>query len=408
MIEILTDQEEYVAAEGAKINYSNDGDLPGLHVQPHGLLNEKRIEPQQVNYRFEDGLDQLFYNDRQTGISFDIFAAGFYLLSRYEEYLPHEVDHHKRYLSSQSIAAQCGFLERAVVNRYALYLQEKLGLIYPSLEFKKTAFKVIATVDVDSAYAYRQKGMMRTLGGYVKDLSKGDMVNFRERTKYVFSKKKDPYDTYDYLLDLYKTYHVHGVFFFLLADYALNDKGVSWRRPALQSLVKRMNDHTDIGIHPGYQSNTHPEKLKAEIDRLERISKTPVKKSRQHFLMLRFPETYQRLLQHGIEEDHTMGYADQIGFRASVATPFPWFDLSRNVQSTLTVVPFTFMDATLNMYLGYTPEQALEKVQPLISECKAVGGQLIPLWHNETLSEKWNWEGWKDLLEQIFKSSMET
>ena len=406
-LNILTDRDVYASSDGAKINYSSQMDLPGLHVLPHGLLDEKRIQPQEVNHRFEDGLNQLFYREEQAAVPFDVFAAGFYLISRYEEYLPHEVDDHKRFLSTQSIAAQFGFLERAVVNRYALFLQEKLGLIYPSLKFKKTTFKLMSTVDVDSAYAYRQKGMMRTLGGYLKDVTKGDLVNLKERTKFVFSREQDPYDTYDFLLELYKKYDVHGVFFFLLADYALNDKGVSWRRPALQSLIKRMNDHTDIGIHPGYQSNTHFVKLKTEIERLERISKTPVKKSRQHFLMLRFPETYQRLVQNGIEEDHTMGYADQIGFRASVATPFPWFDLSRNIQSALTVVPFTFMDATLNMYLGYTPEEALDKVKPLIRECKTVGGQLIPLWHNETLSEKWNWVGWKQLLEQIFIFSRE-
>ena len=67
--------------------------------------------------------------------------------------------------------------------------------------------------------------------------------------------------------------------------------------------------------------------LKKEKMRLENIINTPVTFSRQHFLRLSIPETYQNLIDLDIEEDYTMGYAKYAGFRASTCTPFYFFDL---------------------------------------------------------------------------------
>ena len=121
--------------------------------------------------------------------------------------------------------------------------------------------------------------------------------------------------------------------------------------------------------------------------------------------MLRFPETYQKLNSLGIQEDHSLGYAQMPGFRASIASPYPWYDLTLERPTTLKVVPFTVMDATLNMYQKISPSEAVSQVKGLIEECKEVGGQFITLWHNESLSEKWKWEGWSNVLDEILEEA---
>ena len=152
------------------------------------------------------------------------------------------------------------------------------------------------------------------------------------------------------------------------------------------------------------RSNSSFTILQKEKKRLEEIIGKEVIKSRQHFLMLKFPETYRNLLKAGIKEDYTMGYADDIGFRASIATPFPWFDLMENAPTDLMIHPFQVMDGTLNfLYLGLSKEEALSQTKTMIKTTQKARGTFCLLWHNSTLSDLDEWNGWFDLYEKILK-----
>ncbi len=132
---------------------------------------------------------------------------------------------------------------------------------------------------------------------------------------------------------------------------------------------------------------------------MAKVAQIPIKISRQHYLKLEFPTTYQRLLQIGIEADYTMGYAEQVGFRASIATPFFWFDLSKNEATRLRVFPFQVMDITLKNYLQLQPEEAIALTRELFEATKSVNGHFISLWHNNSLCEQEGWQGWRKVME---------
>ena len=96
-----------------------------------------------------------------------------------------------------------------------------------------------------------------------------------------------------------------------------------------------------------------------------------------------------------------MGYADQIGFRAGICTPYKFYDIKTEQETQLTIYPFAVMDGTLNRYMKLNPQDALRMVKPVIQEIKNVNGDFILLWHNESLSERQEWKGWKDVYEEI-------
>lgn len=397
--------EDFKAHQGAKVNYSADESLPGFHVSPAKILFDRGIREYEIRSGTWGELPVIFYSDNEANLPFDPLAASFYLLSRYEEYLPHRSDQHGRYLPENSIACKLDFLHRPVVNLWARKVAEKLTQIYPSFKPAPRQFKVVSTVDVDSAFAYKQKGLMRTLGGFAKDITKLDLRNLKDRLLSVLGKNPDPFDTYKELTRIHSELEVRAIFFFLLADYAHNDKGVTYRSKNFQNLIKSIGDYHEIGIHPGFQSNFHPERLTREVKRLEKISHRPVVRSRQHFLMLQFPDTYRRLIGLGIKEDYTMGYAHLPGFRAGTCDPFPFYDLDAEVSTRLIIHPFTVMDATLNFYMKLSPEEAIQHVRSLISEVKEVEGTFMTLWHNESLGDQWSWTGWSHVLEAILKDA---
>ena len=59
------------------------------------------------------------------------------------------------------------------------------------------------------------------------------------------------------------------------------------------------------------------------------------------------------------------------------------------------------MDVTLQQYLKLSPEDAIAAVKPLIESIKMFGGIFTTLWHNSSLSETGDWQGWRVVYEAI-------
>ena len=132
---------------------------------------------------------------------------------------------------------------------------------------------------------------------------------------------------------------------------------------------------------------------------IEKILGKTVNESRQHFLILKFPYTYQTLINQEITEDYTMGYSDLVGFRAGTARPYRWFDLIKNEITNLTIHPFAFMDTTINQSLKLSPSQAILKIEALFKEVKEFGGEFSYIWHNESIGDYGSWKGWSEVFD---------
>ena len=403
--ELTNDLLRFQKHEGPKINYSMRKLGEEFFVECNDLLLEKGISDQEINITEWEGLPVFFQTSSYSSLPFDVFAASFYLLSRYEEYLPHIRDHYERFMAKESLAFQHGFLQKPLVN---LWLQKLLFMIqksHPNFRPEGSEFKFVSTIDIDNAYCYLEKGFARTIGAFSRSLWNGKKEEVKERWKVLRKIQSDPYDTFDLQLALQEKYDLEVVYFVLLADYGLNDKNIPFQSRKFQLLIKHLADHAKVGIHPSFGSNKDDGKLKEEWIRLKNIIKREVTMSRQHFLKLTFPKTYRNLIDLGIHHDYSMGYAAYPGFRASVCHPFYFYDLELEQSTSLKIHPFTVMDATFKYYLNFTPAQALSLTKELIHEVKKVNGTFVTLWHNETWSEHGAWKGWSQLYEEIVKLS---
>ena len=404
---LTTDKEKLIAYNGAKLNYSEESIPDILQIKPEGLLFEKSIEQKTINVTKWNEMPMFFETSKSSDIPFDLFAASFYLISRYEEYLPFTPDKHGRFEADQSLAYKNNFLYDPIVDNWLCYLGEILNKKYSTFKPCSREFKYISTIDIDNAYAYLYKGAVRTIGATMRDLLK---LNFSENVKrfQTFKGERDPFDTYSYFDSQHKKYGITPIWFFLVGKYSTYDKNLPLNNESFKSLIHEISERTEIGIHPSYESNKSFEKLKKEFVYLSKLSEKPIVRSRQHFLKLLFTETYQNLIKLGIKEDYTLGYASDVGFRASTCTPFYFFDLHSNTESQLRIFPFQVMDATLNQYMKLNVEEAIDKVALILDKVKKVKGTFISLWHNESLSDHGHWKGWeivyKKMLEMIFSS----
>ncbi|WP_439132694.1 polysaccharide deacetylase family protein [Polaribacter sp.] len=402
-VSFTTKVEEFVAHNGPKLSYTKTPLGTEFFIKSNDLLFEQGVNDLDINVTNWEDVPCFFATNKKSAIPFDIFAASFYLISRYEEYLPHVKDSHGRYTAAQSLAYKKRFLEKPVVDIWAYKFLKILKEKFPDYNYSTRKYSYISTIDVDNAYAYKHKSLVRSVGGFLNDVVRFKIFNVWNRFAVTFKIKNDPFDTFKDLLKFKDTYNVKTIFFFLVGDYTTFDTNVSASKRQYKLLIKEMVDYAAVGLHPSYFSMQKAPLLKKEKERLEGITNTPVKSSRQHYLRFSLPDTYQHLIDLEIQEDHSMGYASNIGFRASTCTPFYFYDLDFEIQTPLKVYPFAVMDTTLNEYMGLTPKQSLGKIRDLKNEVKAVNGTFITLFHNETLGDYLRWRGWKRLYESTLK-----
>lgn len=392
--EVITNRDEVYTKEFV-INYSNQ-DVAGLKISPEKLLFEKRISEQNLKIGKQNDFVTLFNNGNES-FSFDVFSAAFFLISRYEEYLPHKRDKHDRFDPEHSVAFKNGFLDEPVVNIWAGYLKTQLEDKYPKLKFNVPSFNYINTIDVDYAFAYIEKGVIRGMGALVRDFFTGKLNECKNKISCYLGLSKDPFDTFELILEQHKKHDLESVFFFHVGDYDEHDKSIPVTSNKLQSLVKGVNDYADVGLHPSYASCNEPDKLSVEFARISKLVHQPVTKSRFHFIKLNLPQSYRQLIENDATEDYSMGYAAKMGFRAGVCSPFYFYDLDFDAPTSLKVYPFYLMEATIKYYFEEGPEKAMPYFREYIDKVKKHNGTFVSLWHNDSLSEWGHWKGWKDV-----------
>jgi hypothetical protein len=401
---ITTDAQYYLQYGDAKLSYGRERLDDGLFIKSHPLLFETTIEEQDPKAECREGQWFLFpAYGRNTDFPFDPLAAIFYMVSRYEEYLPHHEDAHGRFMACDSLAFQKGFLDQPVGDQWARMIKMKILERYPDYEMPRQNYLFEQTIDVDAAWCYLHKGIYRTTVGLFRDFfARRDYEESARRLRVLTHKEADPFDTFDYLLDMSQRAPGSHLFFFtLLSDYGPYDKPASYLNRHMRELVQHLDDYAKMGIHPSYNTLEHPELVDKEIKRLEDIIHRPIIRSRFHFLRFRLPMSYRVIKRAGISDDFSMGYADAVGFRAGISVPYPFYDLERDHEIELIIHPFSIMDATLQNYLKLKPEEGLEQYKRLIDNVRAVDGTFCCVVHNQNLSEFYGWAGWRDVYEKM-------
>ena len=356
---------------------------------------------QPIDYIEHENLVGFYPVSERSALPFDMFASSFLMITLYNEYLVHKKDKHERYRASQSINYTAGFLHKPMINFYSLALKKILADKYPQLKFKEHKFEYIATVDVNEAFAYRGKGFMPNFKGFARSLF---LSNFKEamgRYRVLTGRKKDPFDTFDDLIDTCKKYAIKTKFFFQVGNKTRLDKNTAHTYEPFRELIKKVSEKSDVGINLSYGSHASLNVMEEEIGRLEYITGLKIESNRFHYLRFTLPTTYIVLSAVGITEDYSFGYATRSGFRAATCSPFYLYNLAKDEQTNVKIYPFAFMDTTLAHYNKLSARESLEKILQIMKWVKQAEGPFIGVWHNTSFVETGVWQGWKNVFDSV-------
>lgn len=405
-VSVTTDRLTFQEATGARLNYSTEiFEGPVFTIRPTNLLFEKGIRQQPIVCFSKNGHKAFFACPGDLG--FDIFAASFYLLSRYEEYLPHEKDEYGRYAHTNSLAFREGFLDQPLVNYWLQHFKQALAQRFPDLPFKKNHFKCILSYDIDIAWSYLHKGFVRTAGGFARSIMNGRWGEVKERFDVLRGAKKDPYDCFEWLDALHLYCRLRPYYFFLVARKQVGvDKNTPTDVKPFRDLIEYYANTYKTGIHPSWQSGDDPDLLQEEKEWLEVVADVEITRSRQHYIRFELPDTFRQLIKAGIEKEFSMGYGSINGFRASVCSSFAWYDLIHEQSTSLMLYPFCFMDANSFFEQKDTPQQAYAELIMYHEQIRKLNGMMISIWHNSILGTGKMFAGWRDMFELFMRETV--
>jgi len=379
------DADLFTTLEGPKLVYGKKAFPGAFHVVPAGLLEEQGLRPLEPQVLKHDGSCLLFPVDGGH-LPFDPFAAAFFLLSRYEELNGVDQDEHGRPIASLLHAARHGYLDRPVVDEWALLLETAWRAMDPALPRSQRSYRCVNTFDLDNGFKYLGRPLWRTLGSMVRDVARGAWVEVPRRMRVLWGADPDPFDVYNELKTRLGSSAQRVLFFVLSAPRGAWDHAIPVNYGPFAERLRELIQWAEVGLHPSYGSSEQAGLTAQGSSALEAVLGKPVRITRQHFLRLRLPQTYRELEAMGVEEEHSMGLHELLGFRAGTCTPYLWYDLLEERSTALRVHPFAAMDNTLFNKLKLDPQEAVARTAQMIDRVKAVQGTFTAIWHESFLA----------------------
>ena len=374
---------------------------------PLTYLQEKAL-PEQVIYLENSYLPEkdipVIYGDNEFRVSsnekvcgIDIFASVFFMLTRWEEYVNMRIDKHGRFLGRDSIAFKYQFLQRPVVNEYAEFLWNMLLSLSPQQEREQHDYQLIFTHDIDKIF-YRGTKYIALLGDILK---RRDWARMKKRLNYLFL--KNPYDTFDFLMDHSERKGCVSRFYFMASARIkdVQDDSAYWSSGKFKKIVEKIKARGHvIGFHPGYLTYRDGACWRNEKLLLEQTLGSGVKEGRQHYLRLDISKTLRYWEDNNMLVDSTLGYADVDGFRCGTGNEFPVFDFLQRKSLNLRERPLIAMDNTINGKVGLNMEEKQMIYERYIDICRKYKMELTLLFHNSSFDEI-DWPGWTVLFNNI-------
>jgi hypothetical protein len=336
-------------------------------------------------------------------IHYDILGLTYWTLNRIEEIDRTDLDIHERFPATNSHAHIHGYLERPIVDEWLHLLGQVILKVWPNLQLRQHQFSMKVSHDVDSPslYAFKPwKAILRMMAGNL--LKRGNLKTTLQAPwlKIIGGKKipkKDPYNTFNFLMNISEANNLTSAFYFICGGNHLNDADYQLEEPRIRKLMRQLHKRGhEIGLHPSYATYLNPAAIKQEAERLRDICKEEgieqsVFGGRMHYLRWKQPSTLQAWEDAGMAYDSTLTYADRPGFRCGTCHEYPAFNPVMQQALKIRIRPLIAMECTVidEVYLGLGATLAAQsKFLELKDKCRKVQGCFTLLWHNSYLSKK--------------------
>lgn len=392
-ISFTSSLDAFVAFSGPKFSYAPHPLGQEFHVYASGFLTEQGISYQELKKGEWRGLQVLFAHNNSSRIPFDIFAASFYCLSRYEEYLPHLKDEDNRYPAVASWLTSADCLETPLVDAWAAAFLKELQREFPDLTLseKEIDSPIRPFFTITSPFKYLYKPSLTKLGQWLQSVWHLNLWDALEQCLVELRLLRDPFDTYDQMIPVLSKAKVKPAFYFLFAQKPYEGIATAIYNTKLQALIKGVSDDFPVSVLLSHHVQQGAEELAYELNNVKQLIHRPILRARFHRGIGTLAEGYAKLLEQEVHHDLSMGYEEEIGYRASTAVPFYYYDLENEYQTPLLLHPIVATEKGLRML---TSKGAFDKLEKLLeAHPTPTGKQRVAfsntIWQDEESNQSW-------------------
>lgn len=344
-VSFTSDVSAFVAHSGPKMSY---GDVPlgnEFFIAANGLLADQGVNSVDISVFQWEGMPAFFATSAKSQLPFDFFAASFYLMSRYEEYMPYVPDDLGRFKVEQSLAHNHNFLDLPLIDMWFECFVAAWTDFFELPPFTQQVSTTELVVEIPQLYAYKYKTIFRSFFEGLYDFGRLRFAKIFDRLMVILRFREDPLIGLIEQIEAFRSTAVSFRFFALYAALGIHDKSLSVFSKKHQQELKSLSDYAPTAPLASFESTQKTQKLVQDISRFSGLIHRPIKAIRQHKLVLRFPDTYRTYASLGIKHDYSMQYPDVPGFRASTAHPFRFYDLGEEQQTPLTIHPICLSES---------------------------------------------------------------
>ena len=360
-VDFTTTLDTFIAHSGPKMSYGKAPLGNEFFVEAADLLFQYGVQDTPIEVKKWEELPCFFSVGKKSKLPFDLFAASFYLLSRYEEYLPHLKDDLGRFVAQQSLAYQHKFLEQPLVDQWVAKFADLLQEDFPELRFSaKAEERFMPLVEVVSPFKYKFKSVFANGLEWVKALTQLNFWALVEQPLVLLGFRKDPWDNFRLLAQHFSTASFKMRFFFLYTNESYMDRGITYRNKRFQDKIKGVADYFNTVLLASFNAVKSDQTLGEERKNLSTLIHRQVESIRFAWGLKTAGETYRHLIMQEVEQDFSMGYPITYGYRASTAVPFFFYDFSSEMMSSLQLFPVVCNE---NILRQYSPIEAIKKLK---------------------------------------------
>ena len=371
--------EEFIAYSGPKLSYGKKELGNELFIQSSELLMQEGFESIDITVKDWEDTKCFFAVGKNSSLPFDIFSASFYLLSRYEEYLPQVKDEKGRFLASESIAFKSGFLQDPVVDIWAYKFKDLLLQNFPDIKFSIRKPIIHTIINANQPSLYKNKGLLRTIIGFFNDLFSFNLKSIFDRIRVLFGFRKDPFNTFNWMINSAKNSKFKMTVFFLLGASKNFEESLNSQKESFKLLIKNVSDYQEIGLIFSDEALKDLVVLNKEKEKIEAITNRALMRSMNNDYLVSLPHNYRNLIELEIATDYTMVYENVIGFRASTCSPFLFYDLDYEIVTPLKIHPIALVTKGLNKI---PTSKKLDTIQKMMESVKKVNGTFSMIFYN--------------------------
>ena len=384
--ELTTSVEDFIKHDGPKITYAKQPLQNEFFIESHPLLFEKGVRAIDVTAGDWNDIPYFFGVGEKSKIPFDLFAASFFLLSRYEEILFHVKNPKNEFKAELSVLHKLDALKRPLIDLWMNAFYQSLQEHFDQIPKRALEVNYELSLNVVQAFKYSGRGLMRHLTESLGDLARFNFNTIKTRFAVWTGRSEDPFLIYNELISRLEFSNIKLRFFFEYSKYLYEDQNISRFRSSLNRLIKSVADYKTVALsisHLGLQDSNALERERLELTK--QIHR-PIWYALHSKLNLRMPHYYKRLIDAELRDDFSMGYADKIGFRNGTSSIHFFYDLDVEMVQPLKVHPFVMTNQVFANRRA--AKQAFSDLRAVANETQKIGGTLRFVFSNEFLAER--------------------